>query len=87
MKAPTHNESTDIYPGHDDLLDEFTSSGWSGDLRGALEDAPFHAVPPDRGDDSGDWRPLFRDYLRGLPDHTRAKYAIRDPQSRPESSR
>lgn len=64
--------------GAEDLVDEFTATGWDGDLRGALEEAPFHA-PQNESGGSADWRPFFRDYLRDLPEDIRNKYNIRRP--------
>ena len=66
-----------LFQGVDDLVDEFTSTGWDGDLRGALEDAPFTPPAPDRGEQAHDWRPFFKDYLRDLPEDIRNKYQIR----------
>lgn len=78
MTASPELPNPALLQGTKDLVDEFTSTGWDGDLAGALAEAPFSPPEPDPGQTAGDWRPFFRDYLRGLSENVRDKYGIRE---------
>lgn len=60
---------------HGDLVDEFRAAGWEGDLAALLAESPL-TLPEDPAGTT-EWRPLFRDYLRDLPEDLRTKYGIR----------